>query len=81
MLVWKSRNLTIAETWFDEPLPAAGDADVVNYRQAPQPLDPDAEHCYTLVTNLSLCEETLFTRIQNRRTPATRSSAPRRATA
>jgi len=64
MLVWKSRGLTIAETWFDESLPAAGQADVVQYRQAPQPLAPAATDFYTLVTDLMLSEEVLFERIQ-----------------
>lgn len=64
MLVWKTRNLTIAETWFDEPLPAVGQVDVVNYRQAPQPLDSAAENFYTLVTDLGLSEDNLFARIQ-----------------
>lgn len=63
MLVWKTRNLTIAETWFEEPLPEDPQVDIVNYRQAPQPLEPAAENFYTLVTDLSPSEEIIFAQI------------------
>jgi hypothetical protein len=63
MLSWTSRGLKIAETWFDEPVPAAGLVDIVRYRQALQPLSEGADDFYTLIIDLTQPEAALFDRI------------------
>lgn len=64
MLAWTSRGLTIAETWFDEPLPGADQADIIRYRQALTPLGPNPSDFYTLISDLTQSEEALLDRIQ-----------------